>query len=70
MLGEASAWCRKMVDEPLSFSPPPSLCDEVQGSPTYTPVSALWGKVAELNEEAAALGYNNVVHFGPGVQLT
>jgi hypothetical protein len=26
--------------------------------------------VAELNVEAAALGYNNVIHFGPGVQLT
>lgn len=38
--------------------------------PDYTPVSAFWSKVANLNEEAMALGYNNVVHFGPGVQLS
>ena len=25
-------------------------------------------KLAALNEEAAALGYGNVIHFGPGVQ--
>lgn len=31
---------------------------------------ALWNKIADLNEEAAALGYNNIVHFSPGVQLT
>ena len=36
----------------------------------YTPVFALWSKVVDLNEEASALGYNNVVHFGPGVQLS
>lgn len=70
MLGEASAMCRNMVDRPLSFSPPPFPLEEAQGSPVYTPVSTLWGKVAELNEEATALGYNNVVHFGPGVQQT
>lgn len=26
--------------------------------------------MADLNEEAAALGYGNVIHFGPGVQLS
>jgi hypothetical protein len=33
-------------------------------------MSALWSKVADLNEEATAMGYNHVVQFGPGVQLT
>jgi hypothetical protein len=30
----------------------------------------VWDKVAKLNVEAAALGYNNDIQFGPGVQLT
>ena len=34
----------------------------------YTLNATNWGKLAELNEEAAALGYSNVIHFGPGVQ--
>jgi hypothetical protein len=37
-------------------------------SPIYTPNDANWSKIAELNEEATALGYNHVIHFGPGVQ--
>ena len=36
----------------------------------YTPVFALWSKVVDLNEEASALGYNNVVHFGPGLECS
>ena len=70
MLGEASAMCRMMVCRPLCFSPPPFPPEETPGSPDYTPVSALWSKVADLNEEATTLGYNNVVHFGRGVQLS
>lgn len=58
MLSEASAMCR---------SPPPLPNEEIQGSLVYNPVSALWNKVADLNEEVAALGYNNMVHFSPGV---
>jgi hypothetical protein len=67
MLGESSAMCRRMVGRPLSFSLPPFPREESLGSPTYTPDSAL---LADLNEEAAALGYNHVVHFDPSVQLT
>jgi hypothetical protein len=67
MLGEASAMCRRMVGRPLSFSLPPFPPEESLGSPTYTPDSDL---LADLNEEAAALGYNHVVHFDPSVQLT
>jgi hypothetical protein len=37
-------------------------------STIYTPNDANWSKIAELNEEATALGYNHVIHFGPGVQ--
>jgi hypothetical protein len=59
-----------MVDRPLSFSPSPARDDEIIASPVYMPQPALWDKVAALNEEAAALGYGNVIHFGPGVQLT
>lgn len=33
------------------------------GSLEYIPQSALWGKVADLNAGAAALGLGNVVHF-------
>ena len=74
--------CHKMVCRPLSFSLPPFPPEETPGSPDnpdYTPVSTLWGKVADLffgikvadlNEEATVLGYNKVVHFGPGVQLS
>lgn len=69
MLGEATATCATMVGRPLSFSPPSFPLEEVPVSPDYTPVSALWTKIADLNEEATALGYNNVIHFGPGVQL-
>lgn len=58
MLLEASTMCGDMVRRPLSFAPPP-VPQELQE------VSNLWGTVADLNEEAAALGYDNVVHFGP-----
>jgi hypothetical protein len=70
MLGEAADMCQRMVSRPLSFSLSPPFPPEIQGSPDYTPVSALWSKVANLNEEATAMGYNHVVQFGPGVQLT
>lgn len=70
MPGEAADMCQRMVSRPLSFSPPPSPGEETPRSPEYTPVSALFRKVADLNEEATALGYNHVVHFGPAVQLT
>lgn len=70
MLGEASAMCRKVVSRLLSFSPPPFPPVETPGSPEYRPVSALWNKVADLNDEAAALDLGNVVHFDLGVQLT
>lgn len=62
--------CNTLMGRPLSFSPPPFPPEEVHGSPEYAPVSALWTKVADLNEEAAALGFNNVIHFGPANQLT
>jgi hypothetical protein len=63
------------VQRPISFpssptSPSPARPDEVFASPEYTMQPTLWDKVAELNMEAAALGYNNVIHFGPGIQLT
>lgn len=70
MLGEASAMCREVAARPLSFSPPPFPSLEIPTSPVYTPVSALWSKVADLNEEATALGLGNVVHFRPRHQLT
>jgi hypothetical protein len=70
MLGEAAAMCSRMMERPLSFSPPPHLSEEAMASPVYTPVSQLWNKLAALNEEATALGHNNVIHFGPGAQLT
>jgi hypothetical protein len=60
MLGEASGMCREVAARPLSFSPPPYPSSEILTSPVYTPVS----------EEAMALGLGNVVHFGPGHQLT
>jgi hypothetical protein len=72
MLEEMETWCDReiAVTRPLSFSPLPPRSDEMVRSPEYTPQSALWDRVADLNTEAAALGINNVVHFGPGVQLT
>lgn len=32
------------------------------------PNTANWDKIAELNDEARALGFQNVIHFGPGTQ--
>lgn len=69
MLEENSAVCGQTTGIPLSFSPSPPRPDEMVASPEYRPQSAIWDKITELNEEAAALGYNNVIHFGPGVQL-
>lgn len=55
MLGEAADMCQRMVSRPLSFSPLSFLLGEAPGSPEYIPVSTLWRKVADLNEEATAL---------------
>ncbi|KAG0535864.1 hypothetical protein BDA96_03G014800 [Sorghum bicolor] len=66
MVEEALAACTEATNRPLSFSPPGSpLADELR-SPIYTPSN--WDKLAELNEEARALGCQNVIHFGPGIQ--
>jgi hypothetical protein len=72
MLEEMETWCDReiAVTRPLSFSPLPSRSDKMVRSPEYTPQSAIWDRVADLNTEAAALGINNVIHFGPRVQLT
>lgn len=72
MLEEMETWCDReiAVTRSLSFSPLPPRSDEMVRSPEYTPQSALWDRVADLNTEAAALGINNVIHFGPRVQLT
>lgn len=37
-------------------------------SSVYVPNNTNWDKIAELNVEATALGYNHVIHFGPGVR--
>lgn len=58
------------MSRPLSFSPPPLPPVDTPASPEYRPVSTLWNKVADLNEEATALGLSSVIHFGPGVQLS
>ncbi|KAG0513500.1 hypothetical protein BDA96_10G108000 [Sorghum bicolor] len=70
MVEEVESVCVRAVERPISFSPSPQRSDEIMASPEYTPQSVLWDKVAQFNEEATALGYNNVIHFGPGVQLT
>lgn len=72
MMEEVETWCDResQVTKPLSFSPSPPRSDEMLQSPVYTPQSALWDKVADLNDEATTLGINNVIHFRPGVQLT
>jgi hypothetical protein len=58
------------IERPISFSPSLPRPDEITASSEYTPQSALWDKVAELNTEATTLGFNNVINFGPGIQLT
>jgi hypothetical protein len=71
MIGEALAACEAAMSRPLSFSPPgsSSMEEPLSFSPVYVPNSGTtWDKLAALNEEAAALGYGNVIHFGPGVQ--
>jgi hypothetical protein len=70
MVEEIATVCGRVLEKPISFSPSPQRPDEIVASPEYTPQSDLWDKGAELNAEATALGYNNVIHFGPGVQLT
>jgi len=61
MIGEAMAACAEAMQRPLPFSPP-------GGPPVTEFVPTGWDKLQELNEEAAALGLGNVIHFGPGVQ--
>jgi hypothetical protein len=68
MVEEALAACAEAVNRPLSFSPPGIRADEEIHSLTYTPSTACWDKTAALNEKAVALGNNNDIHFGPGVQ--
>jgi hypothetical protein len=68
MIGEALAACTEVVSRPLSFSPPGSPLAEELRSPAYTHNAVNCDKLAELNEEATALGLNHVIHFGPGVQ--
>ena len=67
MLAEAMAACSMATSRPLSFYPDGSPREELH-SPVYTPNSTNWDKIAELTEEAQALGLGNVIHFGPGVQ--
>jgi hypothetical protein len=67
MVEEALVACAESVNRLLSFSPPDILVEEIH-SPIYTPSAANGGKIAALNEEAAALGYNNVIHFRPPAQ--
>jgi hypothetical protein len=67
MVEEALAAYMEAINKPLSFSPPRSPLAAELRSPTYTPNATNWDKLAELNEEARALGYQNVIHFGPGV---
>lgn len=68
MVEEALAACTEAVNRPLSFSPPGIPADEEIRSPIYTPSTACFDKIVALNEEAVALGYSNVIHFGLGVQ--
>lgn len=68
MIGEVLAACVQAISRPLSFSPPGSPSAMEMQSPIYTPNDTNWSKIAELNEEAAAMGYNHVIHFGPGAQ--
>jgi hypothetical protein len=68
MVEEALHACAEAVSRPLSFSPEGVSLEEAVHSPVYTPSAANWNKLAELNEEATALGLGNIIHFGPGVQ--
>jgi hypothetical protein len=72
MMEEIATVSEQAVQRPISFppsptSPSPARPDEVFASSEYTLQPALWDKVAKLNMEAVALGYNNVIHFGPGI---
>jgi hypothetical protein len=58
------------IERLISFSPSLPRPDEITASSEYTPQSVLWDKVVELNTEATTLGFNNVINFGPGIQLT
>jgi hypothetical protein len=66
MVEEALAACAAAVSRPLTFSPPGILVEEELHSPVYTRSAVNWDKTYALNEEAAALGYSNVIHFGLG----
>jgi hypothetical protein len=70
MMEEMDTLCDWETRKQISSSPSPPRSDEIVGCPEYTPQSDLLDKVAELNTEAAALGFSNVIHFGPEVQLT
>ncbi|CAD6211103.1 unnamed protein product [Miscanthus lutarioriparius] len=70
MIEEALAACEAAMTRSLSFSLPRSPSMEEQRSPVYVAnCRANWDKLVELNKEAATLGYGNVIHFGPRVQL-
>jgi hypothetical protein len=68
MIEEALPACAEALARPLSFSLRGGYSEDVSPSLTYTPNATSWDKVAELNEEASALGLGNVIHFGSGVQ--
>jgi hypothetical protein len=68
MVEEALAACAAAVNRSLSFSLLRMPSEEVIRSPEYILGAANWDKLAKLNEEAATLGYGNVIHFGPGSQ--
>jgi hypothetical protein len=70
MVEEIETLYVRAADRPISFSPSPPRSDEIIAFLEYTPQHELWDKAAELNAEAIALGFNNVIHFGPGVQPT
>lgn len=66
MVEEALAACVEVINRPLSSSLSGVPLEKEIHSPV--PNTENGDKIAELNEEAAALGYSNVIHFGPGVQ--
>jgi hypothetical protein len=68
MVEEVLAAYTEAINKPLSFSPPRSPLAAELRSLTYTPNATNWDKLAELNEEVRALGHQNVIHFGLGVQ--
>ncbi|KAG0533265.1 hypothetical protein BDA96_04G178100 [Sorghum bicolor] len=65
MLAEAMAACSMATSRPLSFYPDGSPREELH-SPVYTPNSTNWDKIAELTEEAQALGLGNATKTAVG----